>query len=220
MGSPIPTRNCCGRRTTGSTCSGAAPTGAPITRRAVSARWSRARKLIVEPGQRPYVKVDSDGKDTIALRSPTGIHGSAPRASTTRPTATGGSGTPRAPDHRLARAPITPRQADLVYDGKRPPPPAGSGMSRSTTGAAGDRLRDVPSTRNHAYWYARWNGQRWVSHFMTFAGPSISPGTIEQQYSGGMAPITPIPRSCTSPAGWGAGSDRALGHLTGAHWPT
>ena len=44
-----------------------------------------------------------------------------------------------------------------------------------------------PSVRNHAYWYARWNGQRWVSHFMTFAGPTISPGTIETEYSGGIA---------------------------------
>ena len=43
------------------------------------------------------------------------------------------------------------------------------------------------SLSNHAYWYAHWDGQRWVSHFMTYAGPTISPGTIETEYSGGIA---------------------------------
>lgn len=152
-------------------------------------RWSRARKLIVQPGQRPYVKVDSDGENTIAFaftnghprERTTSIYyaayrlGSLRRASGRRIT-------------RLARAPITPSQADLVYDGN----------ARHTSGWVWDvaldaRRRPViayatfPSVHNHAYWYARWNGRRWVSHFLTFAGPSISPGTIEQQYSGGMA---------------------------------
>jgi hypothetical protein len=44
-----------------------------------------------------------------------------------------------------------------------------------------------PSVSNHAYWYARWDGRRWISHFLAAAGPSISPGTIETQYSGGIA---------------------------------
>jgi hypothetical protein len=43
-----------------------------------------------------------------------------------------------------------------------------------------------PTARNHEYWYARWNGRRWVSHFLTFAGPSISPRR-EHEYSGGIA---------------------------------
>jgi hypothetical protein len=43
-----------------------------------------------------------------------------------------------------------------------------------------------PSPHNHAYWYARFDGRRWVSHFLTYAGGSISPTTIEYQYSGGL----------------------------------
>lgn len=157
--------------------------------RRVGGRWSRARKLIVEPGQRPYVKVDSDGKDTIAFAFSNGHprerttsiyyaayrHGSLWHASGRRITS-------------LARAPITPGQADLVYNGN----------ASNTSGWAWDVALDARrrpvityatfrSTHNHAYWYARWDGSRWVSHFLTFAGPSISPGTIEQQYSGGIA---------------------------------
>jgi hypothetical protein len=44
-----------------------------------------------------------------------------------------------------------------------------------------------PSVSDDAYWYARWNDRRWVSHFLTFGGPSISPGTLETEYSGGIA---------------------------------
>jgi len=43
-----------------------------------------------------------------------------------------------------------------------------------------------PSKGNTQYWYANWTGHRWVSHFMTNAGGSIAPTTIEQQYSGGI----------------------------------
>ncbi len=43
-----------------------------------------------------------------------------------------------------------------------------------------------PSGGNHAYWYARWTGRRWVSHFLTRAGGSISPTTFEWEYSGGI----------------------------------
>src|SRR5262249_20642126 len=36
------------------------------------------------------------------------------------------------------------------------------------------------------YWYATWNGQRWVSHEIADGGPTISPHTIEKQYSAGL----------------------------------
>jgi hypothetical protein len=157
--------------------------------RRLDGSWSPARKLIVDRGQRPYVKVDSDGNDTIGFAFTDGHprerttsiyyaayrHGSLWHASGRWIT-------------DLAHAPITPGRADLVYNGN----------ARRTSGWVWDvalsaRHRPVivyatfPSTRNHAYWYALWTGRRWVSHFLTFAGPSISPGTIEQQYSGGMA---------------------------------
>ncbi|MEA2161468.1 MAG: hypothetical protein QOD66_3848 [Solirubrobacteraceae bacterium] len=157
--------------------------------RARDGRWSRTRRLVVQPGQRPYMKVGSNGVDTIAFAFTNGHprelttsiyyaayrHGWLRHASGRRITG-------------LARAPIRPRQADLVYDGRA------RRISSWIWDVALDRRRrpviayaTFPSSRNHAYWYARWNGRRWASHFLAYAGPSISPGTIEQQYSGGMA---------------------------------
>jgi hypothetical protein len=43
-----------------------------------------------------------------------------------------------------------------------------------------------PSKRRHVYWYAAFEDGRWISHRMTVAGPSISPRTVEQEYSGGI----------------------------------
>lgn len=167
---------------------GADWSGDYATRR-LDGRWSAARKLIVQPGQRPYVKVDSDSRDTIAFaftnghprERTTSIYYAAYRRGWLRH-ASGRRIT------RLIHAPITPAQSDLVYNGDAT---RTSGWVWDVAlGAHGDPViayATFPSTGNHAYWYARWNGRRWVSHFLTFAGPSISPGTIEQQYSGGMA---------------------------------
>jgi hypothetical protein len=151
-------------------------------------RWSPARKLIVTPRQRPYLKADSDGKSTIALAFTDGHprerassiyfaeyrHGSMWTASGRW-------------IGRITHGPITPQRADLVYSA-----PGHAGISAWEWDVALDsRDRPVivyatfPSVSNHEYWYARFDGRRWVSHFMTFAGPSISPGTIEQQYCAG-----------------------------------
>jgi hypothetical protein len=43
-----------------------------------------------------------------------------------------------------------------------------------------------PSYQRHEYWYAEWTGARWLSHFLTTGGGSISPGGIEYEYSGGI----------------------------------
>jgi putative BNR repeat neuraminidase len=163
--------------------------GQDFATRTIDGRWGPAHRLITAPGERPYVKVDSDRRDTIGLAFTNGHpreeitsiyyaayrHGSLWSASGRRIAS-------------LAHAPIVPRQADLVYDGK----------AAHTSGWVWDVAFDTdgrpvvvyatfPNTNNHAYWYAKWDGRRWVSHFLTFAGPSISPGTIEKQYSGGIA---------------------------------
>lgn len=157
--------------------------------RGLNGRWSPARKVIHNPGQRPYVKVATNGRGMIAFAYTNGH----PRETTTniyyaayrRGWLRHASGRPIA---RLGSGPILPRAGDLVYDGSK------AHVSSWVWDVALDsRERPVivyatfPSVRNHAYWYARWNGRRWVSHFMTFAGPTISPGTIETEYSGGIA---------------------------------
>lgn len=43
-----------------------------------------------------------------------------------------------------------------------------------------------PTRTRHVYRYAAFDGRRWVSHRLTGAGGSISPDTIEYDYSGGI----------------------------------
>lgn len=162
--------------------------GQDYATRSIDGAWAPARKLIAAPGQRPYVKVASNGSDTIALAFTNGH----PRERITSLyyTAYRAGWLWHADGRRIAplgRSPISPQRADLVYDGQA------TGVSSWVWDTAFDaRGRPVilyatfRSVRNHAYWYAHFDGRRWVSHFMTFAGPSISPTTIEQQYSGGM----------------------------------
>jgi hypothetical protein len=151
--------------------------------------WTEGRRLIADRGQRPYVKVDSDGKATIGLAFTDGHpretltsvyyaayrHGSLWTAAGRRISS-------------LARAPIAPRQAQLVYDGHRTRTP--SWVWDVALGHSGHPVivyATFPASGDHAYWYARWDGRQWVSRFLAYGGPTISPGTIEREYSGGMA---------------------------------
>jgi hypothetical protein len=159
------------------------------TTRSATGRWGRAGTLIVNPGQRPYVKVDSNGRDRIAFAF-TSAH---PRdALTSVYYMSYRHGWLRHASGRLiARMdgrPIAPSAADVVYDAR----------ATHTSGWVWDVALDgnghptivyatFPSASDHLYWYARWDGRRWVSHLLTHGGPTISPGTIEYEYSGGLA---------------------------------
>jgi hypothetical protein len=149
--------------------------------------WSPAHRLIAVPNERPYVKVDSGGTDTIALAftngHPRGVVSSVYYAAL-RAGALWTAGGRRIAN--IGSKPISPRQADLVYDAGR------TGVRAWVWDVAYDRGRPVivyatfPSPRRHLYWYATWTGQRWVSHELTVGGPTISPHTIEKDYSAGL----------------------------------
>jgi hypothetical protein len=163
--------------------------GAEYATRAPSGQWSGAHPLIRIRRERPYLKVDGNGSDTIALAFTDGhprnvltsVYYAAYRAGWLR-TAGG---------RRIARmghGPISPQQADVVYDAHK------TGIASWVWDVAASPdghpvivYATFPSNRNHAYWYARFDGRRWVSHFLTYAGGSISPTTIEYEYSGGIA---------------------------------
>ncbi len=163
--------------------------GADYATRTPNGRWGAAHRLIVSPGQRPYLKVDSDRAGTIALAFTTGhprdvltsIYYAAYRRGWLW--TAGGRRI-----ERLGSGTLSPGRADLVYDA------AASNIPAWVWDTALDShhrpvivYATFPSISNHAYWYARWDGHRWVSHFLTNAGPSISPTSIEYQYSGGIA---------------------------------
>jgi hypothetical protein len=159
-----------------------------ITRTGTGA-WSRVRRLIADRGQRPYVKVDSDGRRTIAL----GYTNGHPRETLTsvyfaeyHANALWTAGGQRI--RTFAHIPIAPQQGQLVYDGRAKH--VSAWVWDVALGSSGHPVvvyATFPKPTNHQYWYARWNGSRWISHFLTDGGPSISPTTIEKQYSGGIA---------------------------------
>ncbi len=162
---------------------------ADFATRTASGLWSAAHRMIVNPSQRPYVKVDGDGRSTIAFAYTNGH----PRETTTSIYYAGArDGWLRHADGRriarLGAGPIHPRQGDLVYDGSRSHV---SGWVWDVALGRGGHPVIVYATfrsiENHAYWYARWSGRRWISHLMTDGGPTISPRTIESEYSGGLS---------------------------------
>jgi hypothetical protein len=150
--------------------------------------WGTAHELIAKPGQRPYVKYGSNGTNTIAIAFTNGH----PRNTLTsvffaeyrNGWLRGASGRPI---KRMGSGPIRPDQGDLVYNAKA------TGHASWVWDVAIDHIgRPVivyatfPTNSNHAYWYAQWNGRAWVSHLLTRAGGSISPDSIEYEYSGGI----------------------------------
>jgi hypothetical protein len=156
--------------------------------RTSNGQWSLAHRLISEPGERPYVKVASNGRDTVALAFTDGH----PRgfATSVYYAAYRAGAVWTAGGRRIAGIdgdPISPSQADLVYDERR------TGIHAwvwDVAFGAGGRpvivYATFPSRQRHVYWYATWSGSRWVSHRLTLGGPSISPRTIEWEYSGGI----------------------------------
>jgi hypothetical protein len=162
--------------------------GQAYATRTAGGTWSAAHQLIVQRGERPYLKTATNGSNTIGFAYTNGhpretltniyyaeyrhgwlLHANARRIK------------------RLSSAPIGPSQGDLVYDAAK------THVSAWVWDIAFDRhsqpvivYATFPSKDNAQYWYANWTGHRWVSHFMTDAGGSIAPATIEQQYSGGI----------------------------------
>ena len=157
--------------------------------RSLDGRWGKPHELIRVPGERPYLKVDSNGRDEIAFAFTDGhprnvlasIYYAAYRAGSLW--SAGG--------RRIARIghrPIAPRQADVVYDARARHVPAWVwDVALDPGGRPVIVYATFPSHRRHEYWYAEWTGTRWVSHFLTVGGGTISPGTIEFEYSGGIA---------------------------------
>jgi hypothetical protein len=151
--------------------------------------WARASAVIVDPGQRPYLKVDSNGRDMIGLAF-TDAHPRNVRSSIYYMEYrlrwlrhAGGRAISRLGGHS-----VEPASADVVYNARA------TGVSGwvwdvalGPSGTPAIVYATFPSAADHLYWYARWTGRAWVSHLLTHGGPTISPRTIEGEYSGGLA---------------------------------
>jgi hypothetical protein len=156
--------------------------------RTLDGRWAKARELIRNPGERPYLKVAGNGADAIGLAFTDGhprsvltsIYYAAYRAGVLW-TAAGRL------IARASRLPIAPRRAQVVYDARKSHVPSWVwDVAFGSDGRPVIVYATFPGRDHDAYWYAHWTGARWVSHFLTVGGPSISPDTIERDYSGGL----------------------------------
>jgi PKD repeat protein len=147
--------------------------------------WSPARTLITMPGERPYVKYDSSGGDTIHVAY-TNAH----------PTEFGNVNIyyARVRAGKIERVggqqigslddPITPAEGDLVYDGTEQ-----AWVHDVAADSAGNPVivfASFPSATDHRYHYARWTGLSWDVHQITPAGGSFREDGGSPDYSGGI----------------------------------
>lgn len=152
-------------------------------------RWSPARTLVSVPGQRPYLKVASNERDTLHFAFTDGH----PRNVNTSIYYM------HYRDGYLYRAggeligpmgtPVTPAQASLVYDATRPASRGRAWIHDIAIAADGHPVltyATLPADADHRYRYARWTGARWFDRELTAAGDSISEDPAEPHYSGGI----------------------------------
>lgn len=148
--------------------------------------WRPAGTLIEQPGQRPYVKYDSNGRDTIAMAftngHPAETQSSIYYAQYRRGALTLADGRPVG---RLGQ-PLRPSPSALVYQARR-------GEDAWVHDVAFDRMgrprivfATIAGSARHDYWYAAFDGSRWNTARISDAGGSISPGR-EVGYSGGIS---------------------------------
>jgi hypothetical protein len=150
--------------------------------------WSAARTVISVPGQRPYVKFASNGRDTIAMAfteaHPRNLRTSIYYAEYRAGALHHADGSTIA---SMANLPITPAMAEKVYD-------ANVGGAKAwvhdvALDAAGHPVivyATFPTDSDHRYHYARWDGTRWNDTELTRAGGSMNLDPSEPNYSGGI----------------------------------
>jgi hypothetical protein len=149
--------------------------------------WLPARTLVSAPSARPYLKVDSNGSDTIAFAftndhpregADVDIYYAEYRDGSLRKA----DGTPIG----TLESPIAPGDADNVYDATSPEKSWVHDVALDAAGRPVIVFASFPSRDDHRYWYARWTGTAWDTHEITPAGPSFNPQEGEYYYSGGI----------------------------------
>jgi hypothetical protein len=150
--------------------------------------WSDAQTLFNVPGERPYVKIFSDGKDRIYFTFTDGHPNEVDTNNIYFAYYQGGSfykadGTFI---KDLDNIPLLPADVDLVYNSNV------TKIKAWNWDIAVDQdnkpiivYATFPNINDHRYNYAYWNGKAWDNNEITSAGNSIG-GEKEQYYSGGI----------------------------------
>jgi hypothetical protein len=151
--------------------------------------WAAARSLVTNPGQRPYLKQWSNGRDRIHFAftegHPHNVHTSiyymyydaADRNL-----------------HRVDGSVIGPMgetiradQATKVYDATGRPKAWIWDVAEDAHGHPVIVYANFPASSDHRYRYARWTGGGWLDVEMTPAGDRIGTNPSEPLYSGGVS---------------------------------
>jgi hypothetical protein len=147
--------------------------------------WAPAKTLVRVPGQRPYVKVASDGIATIHVAFTDG-HPRETATSLFYARYAGGAWL-RAGGARIGGPPFAPAEADLVWDVA----PTGHHAWVHDVAFDGAGLPRIAyavfrSATDHRYRHARWTGSAWEDREVTPAGGFFPDESSEKQYSGGI----------------------------------
>lgn len=149
--------------------------------------WSPVRTLVRVDEHRPYIKYASDGRSRIHFAftdgHPRNLFNNIYHAYYEGGTVHRADGTPI---RSLAELPLSPPEADRVYDAQVHG--AHAWIWDIALDAAGRPVivyATFPSVTNHRYRYARWTGSAWEDHEVCPAGRSID-GPSEVEYSGGI----------------------------------
>lgn len=147
--------------------------------------WTTPRNLVFVNGQRPYVKYDIGGEDTIHFAF-TNAHPREAGDVNIYYAAYRGGAIVRADGTQVGTlaAPITPQVADLVYDGTENA--WIHDVAQDSEGHPVIVFARFPTPDDHRYMYARWTGTEWAVREITPAGGSISDDGREAQYSAGI----------------------------------
>lgn len=151
--------------------------------------WSAKQPFIQTPQYNPYLKIATNGVDTIALAF-TDSHpelyamNSVYFAYFRSGAFTHANGSVIKP---VADGPLTPAEADMIYNA------AVTGqrgwiwdVTLDQTGWPVLTYATFPSTTDHRYHYARWNGAGWTGRELVAAGGSIDESGDDPYYSGGI----------------------------------
>ena len=147
--------------------------------------WTPAQTLINVVGQRPYLKVATNGKNVIGLAFSTGhpdnYETDIAYMAIKNDNLYNADGQLLQP---LDDSPVVPSNEEIVYNAK-----ANHNIRSWIMDTALDSknnpviLYTLYPKSGAQYWYARWNGKKWDKSFITAAGPTIE--ADEPHYVGG-----------------------------------
>jgi hypothetical protein len=150
-----------------------------------SSSWTPARTIIRFAGERPYVKYDSSGGDTIHMAYTNAHPGEFESVNMYYARVRGGN-VERVGGQQIGSLddPIAPDEGDLVYDVAAPT--WVHDVAVDSSGRPVIVFASFPSPSDHRYHYAHWTGSAWDVHEITPAGGSIRGDGKSPYYSGGL----------------------------------